>query len=324
MKGIKASVFEIHQVPKHKSRYKALNWLCLGIVLIPIISFIVFNGFPVLLSFISMFTSIDNNNISSMEWNGFQNFAEVFRDELFWKSWLNTLIIGSSQFVTLIVALIISVMLEQNVKGAKVLQVIYFIPYICSSVAVAIMWQWVFNTGNGVLNAILGKIELNSQTGELWYMEWLNSMEHPRRLVFAIYVTIMWQAPAYGIVMFKAALKNVNPSLYEAASLDGAGAFAKFRHVTMPALKSVFLFLLLCSITNGLAVFDSVKVLAPLSWTQEAGPENVALTINYYIYNKGVASMDMELAAVASWVLFIVSFVCSFPVILARNKAAEA
>ena len=259
-----------------------------------------------------------------MEWNGFQNFAEVFRDELFWKSWLNTLIIGSSQFVTLIVALIISVMLEQNVKGAKVLQVIYFIPYICSSVAVAIMWQWVFNTGNGVLNAILGKIELNSQTGELWYMEWLNSMEHPRRLVFAIYVTIMWQAPAYGIVMFKAALKNVNPSLYEAASLDGAGAFAKFRHVTMPAIKSVFLFLLLCSITNGLAVFDSVKVLAPLSWTQEAGPENVALTINYYIYNKGVASMDMELAAVASWVLFIVSFVCSFPVILARNKAAEA
>ena len=149
-------------------------------------------------------------------------------------------------------------------------------------------------------------------------------MEHPRRLVFAIYVTIMWQAPAYGIVMFKAALKNVNPSLYEAASLDGAGAFAKFRHVTMPAIKSVFLFLLLCSITNGLAVFDSVKVLAPLSWTQEAGPENVALTINYYIYNKGVASMDMELAAVASWVLFIVSFVCSFPVILARNKAAEA
>ena len=74
--------------------------------------------------------------------------------------------------------------------------------------------EWIFSTDLGVINAILGK-----------NIEWLNSYDHPTRLVWCVYVTILWQAPAYGIVMFKAALKNVNPSLYEAASIDGANGF---------------------------------------------------------------------------------------------------
>ena len=123
--------------------------------------------------------------------------------------------------------------------------------------------------------------------------------------------------------MFKAALKNVNPSLHEAASLDGAGAFYRFWHVTLPSIKSVLLFLLLASITQGLAVFDSVLVLAPLQWTGVAGPADVGLTVNYYIYIKGVSQGEMEYAAVMSWFLFIVTFALSYPVIKARNKASE-
>ena len=316
--------FDINQMPKHKKKWKPLNYMCLGIALIPIAAFFLFNGFPVVLSFVSMFTDMTNNEIESMRWNGFANFAEVFGEEKFWKSWGITLLLGSSQFVTLIIALIISVLLEQKVKGAKVLQVIYFIPYICSSVAVAIMWQWVFNKDLGVLNAIIGKVEWSKEKGVWDYIDWLNSVDFPFRLDFAIYMTIVWQAPAYGIVMFKAALKNVNPSLYEAASLDGAGGFAKFWHVTIPGIKSVLLFLLLASVTNGLAVFDSVTILAPLTWTQTAGPDDVGLTVNYYIYNQGIQSNKMQLASVASWMLFLVSFAISFPIIRARNKASEA
>ena len=123
--------------------------------------------------------------------------------------------------------------------------------------------------------------------------------------------------------MFKAALKNVNPSLYEAADLDGANGFEKFLHVTLPGIKSVTLFLLLASITQGLAVFDAVTVLAPISWTGVAGPADAGLTINYYIYIKGVQQSEMEYASVMSWALFFVTFAISFFVIRARNKAAE-
>ena len=123
--------------------------------------------------------------------------------------------------------------------------------------------------------------------------------------------------------MFKAALKNVNPSLYEAASIDGANAFNKFWHVTLPGIKSVLLFLLLASITTGLAVFDAVTILAPVQWTGVAGPNDVGLTVNYYIYLKGVQGREMEYASVMSWILFFITFLISFFVIRARNKATE-
>lgn len=314
MNGIKAfdKLSEADSIPKRKIRYKPIAWICLAIVFIPIVAYFVFNGFPVVLSFISMFTDMRKNNLSTMKWNGFQNFKAVFTDTRFWGSWKTTLILATAQFVTLFIALVIAYLLEQKVKGAKVLQVIYFIPYICSGVAVAIMWMQVFDTNLGFLNAVLGK-----------KINWLTDNEHPMRLIFCIYVTIVWQAPAYGIVMFKAALKNVNPALYEAASLDGAGAFNKFWHVTMPSIKSVFLFLLLSSITQGLAVFDAVLVLAPKSWTELAGPQDIALTVNYYIYLKGVDNKEMEYAAVMSWVMFFITFLISFPIIRARNKASE-
>jgi len=314
MNGLKAleNISEFDSIPKRKIKWKPISWICLAIVFIPIIAYFLFNGFPVVLSFISMFTDMDNNDLSTMEWNGFQNFAKVFSDERFWKSWGVTLVLATSQFVTLLIALIIAVLLEQKIKGAKVLQIIYFIPYICSSVAVAIMWMWVFNKDFGILNAILGT-----------HINWLNDVDRPWRLVMCVYVTIVWQAPAYGIVMFKAALKNVNPALYEAASLDGAGAMHKFWHVTIPSIKSVLLFLLLSSVTQGLAVFDSVLVLAPLQWTGVAGPDDVGLTVNYYIYIKGVSHGDMEYAAVMSWFLFLVTMIITYPIIKARNKASE-
>ncbi len=314
MNGIKAlkNLSETDNLPKRKIKWKPLSWICLVIVFIPIVAYFVFNGFPVALSFISMFTDMDNNDLTTMQWNGFANFVSVFQDTRFWKSWGVTLILATSQFVTLFIALIIAVLLEQKVKGAKVLQVIYFIPYICSSVAVAIMWSWVFSKDFGIVNAVLGT-----------KINWLNDTEKPFRLVLCVYITILWQAPAYGIVMFKAALKNVNPSLYEAASLDGASAFYRFIHVTLPSIKSVLLFLVLSSVTQGLAVFDSVLVLAPLQWTGVAGPNDVGLTVNYYIYIKGVSHGEMEYAAVMSWFLFIVTFIITYPIIKARNKASE-
>lgn len=303
-------------VPKRKIKWKPISYLCLAVVFIPIVAYFVFNGFPVVLSFVSMFTDMNANDITTMQWNNFENFKLVFTDAKFWLSWRTTLILATAQIVTLFIALVIAVLLEQKIKGAKVLQVIFFIPYICSSVAVAIMWMQVFDKDFGFLNAIIGKID-----GE--YINWLNDGDNPMRLVFCVYVTIVWQAPAYGIVMFKAALKNVNPALYEAASLDGANGFYKFWHVTLPAIKSVLLFLLLASVTQGLAVFDSVLVLAPLDWTQVAGPDNVGLTVNYYIYLMGVYNDEMEYAAVMSWFMFAVTFLASYPIIKARNKASE-
>ena len=173
MGGIKAlekiSVAEC--VPKRKIRWKPVSWLCLALVFTPIIAYFLFNGFPVVLSFISMFTDMQANDITTMEWNGFDNFRQVFTDPKFWGSWKSTLILATSQIITLLISLVIAVLLEQKVKGAKILQIIFFIPYICSGVAVAIMWMWVFNKDLGILNSILGQ-----------NIDWLNDSDRPMRL----------------------------------------------------------------------------------------------------------------------------------------------
>ena len=214
--------------------------------------------------------------------------------------------------MSLLIALLIATLLEQKIKGAKIFQVLFFIPYICSSIAVAVMWSWIFAYKNGILNAILHT-----------NINWLNNVDNPHTLTWAVFVTILWTAPCYGIVMYKAALRNVNPALYEAASLDGANAFQKFWYVTFPGIKSVTYFLILAGITTGLTVFDQVTVLAPIQWTQVAGPDDAGLTVMYYIYLQGVESSEMEYAAVMSWLLFLVMFVLSFVFIKLRNKAEE-
>ena len=193
-----------------KKKWKPVHWMCFGIALIPIVAFFIFNGMPVVLSFISMFTEMDDNMLDTMRWNNFLNFGTVFTDKSFWKAWGITIWLASAQFVTLAIALVIAVLLEKKTKGAKAMQVLFFIPYICSTVAIAIMWSWIFHGDKlGVLNSIFGS-----------NIKWLNDESHPYRLTWCIYITILWQAPAYGIVMFKAALKNISPTLYEAADLE--------------------------------------------------------------------------------------------------------
>ena len=211
------------RAPK-KKKWKPVQWLCFGIALIPIISFIVFSGVPVVMSFVSMFTEMDNNDLTTMQWNNFQNFVEVFRDERFWGSWGTTFWLATAQVVTLVIALVISVLLNAIRKFSNVFQVIFFIPYICSSIAIAIMWKWIFSSDEaGVLNTILGKTVL-----------WTSD---PKTMTWTIVVAIIWQAPGYGIVMYKAALANIDKEQYEAAALDGAGPVRALTRILVPASR---------------------------------------------------------------------------------------
>ena len=162
------------------------------------------------------------------------------------------------------------------------------------------------------MNAILGT-----------HIKWLNNLENPSTLTWAIFISIVWQAPGYGIVMYCSAFKAISPSLYEAADLDGANAWHKFRHITLPGISSITFFLILAGITAGLTTFDAAKVLAPMSWDNFAGPEDAGLTIMYYIYNTGVKNAEMGYASILSWLLFVVMMIPSVFLVKKRILAME-
>ena len=183
------------------------------------------------------------------------------------------------------------------------------------------MWMWIFDgslqadgvTRGGVLNSILGT-----------NINWLDNPDNPGTLTWAIFISIVWRAPGYGIVMYIAAFKAVNPALHEAAQLDGANAFQRFIHVTLPGIAPTTLYLAMAGVTAGMGIFGEATIMAPINWDQVAGRDDMGLTAMYYIYLEGVKSARMPTAAVMSWFMFIITFVPSFLLLRWRNKKEES
>lgn len=281
-------------------------------VSIPIIGYVIFTLVPIIISFIMQFTTMDGFDISTMKWNNFANFKYVFNDKDFWLSIGVTLLLSINQLISLGVALFISVMLSKKPFGHKIFQAIYFIPYICSSVAVSLMWMWMFDSDTGIINSILEAIG-----GAGARVNWFgDKAAYPWMIIIAC----VWQAPGYGIVMYKAALSQVNPTLYEAGDVDGAGPWKKFFHITLPAIAPTTFFLLMTGIITGLQTFDIAKLFADGSWLGTSGPENIGLTTVLYIYNTFYNFNELPRASVMSWALFIVIFIVSMINFRLRKK----
>ena len=294
---------------KPTKRFNKMYLFCWVGASIPLLGFLLFSGFPLVVSFMAMFSDMERNNIDTMQWNDFANFIRFATDERVWIALRNTAILACSQFVSLLVAIAIAAFLSQNVKGSRLFQTLFFIPYICSTVAIAVMWNNIFGI-KGALNAILNT-----------NIEWLNNMENPYSLTKAIFVAVVWKAPGYGIVMYCSAFKAINPALYEAASLDGANAWHKFRNITLPGNAPITFFLVLSGLLARLSIFDVPTIMAPLSFDGHAGPEDAGLTMMYCIYVEGVQFSNMGYASVMSWFLFLITAIPS--VYFIRKRMAE-
>lgn len=285
-------------------------------IIIPLFGFVFFSGFPLVISFIVQFCDIDYFDLTSLTWNNFATFKAVFSDDLFFKSIYVTLWVASAQLVSLGIALLTSVLLSKKVWGSKVFQVLFFVPYVCSSVAVSIMWIWMFNEDFGIINDILVRL-----FGEGARVRWFNDT---KAYTWMIFIVTVWQAPGYGIVMYKAALASVDPALYEAAQMDGANGFQQFWKITLPAIAPTTFYLLMSGVIAGLLSFDIPKMFSGDNWTGEAGPDYMGLTLVLYIYNKGTKFNDMPAASVMSWVLFVITFIVSFILFKLRNREEKA
>lgn len=305
---------------KKKKKWTLSSVTSLLLAIIPLVGFVLFNGFTLVVSFLVMFCDVDLYDLGSgFDWNNFAGFKAVFVDgwanrqfaldisKYFYRACGITVWVASTQFVTLAIALAISVLLATKPFGGRVFQILFFIPYICSSVAVSIMWKWIFSSDEaGVLNTILGKTVL-----------WTSD---PKTMTWTIVVAIIWQAPGYGIVMYKAALGSVDPALYEAAQMDGANAWTQFYKITLPSIAPTTFYLLMAGVIAGLLSFDIPKLFSPLDWTGEAGPDNMGLTTVLYVYIRGMTYHDMPAASVMSWVMFVITFIASFIMFKMRNR----
>lgn len=260
---------------------------------IPLLGFLIFGLTPLIFSIFLCFNQFKGLRINTGTFVGLQNFASIFKDKLFWTSLYNTLYVVIAVVISLALALFISVLLATNVKFAKVFKVVYFIPYVCSMVAITFMWKWIFDYNSGVLNTVLLNLGWISEK-----INWLNNTEYYRA---AMMVLLVWSGTGFDIILFSAALTSVKRSQYEAAEIDGCGPIKKFFYITFPAISPTTFYLFIMGIIGALQEFTRFQVMSPTG-----GPDYKGMTLGFYLYRTlfpDGGGADLGKASAIGWVI---------------------
>jgi multiple sugar transport system permease protein len=232
-------------------------------------------------------------NLTNAEFVGLENFKEVLSDHMFWQSIVNTLKMAISLPICIVIALVIAFLLTKDIKGRSFFRAVYFVPYVCCAVAVSLMWELIFNQNHGIINSWLG---LTRETAIPWLTD-------SSTYIFCLIIIGIWSGTAYGIVLYGAALTNVNRSLYEAAKVDGANSVRCFFSITLPSVSPTSFYLLTMGLIGSLQEFTRPQM---IGGGQGAGPNNDGLTIVFYIYRRAfVYNNQMGNAAAAALVLAV-------------------
>jgi len=263
-------------------------------IAIPFLLFVIFTAIPVVLALGTGFTNY--SVIGQTKWIGLTNFRRLVSDPFFAIALKNTLIY-TMMYVPLgfLVALGSALILNLHHKGVVVYRVLFYVPVVASTVASATMWYWLLNPTHGVINVVLGWFGINGPA-------WLYSS---RWAMTAIVLMSVWALFGTNMMLFLAGLQYIPRDLYEAATIDGAGALRRFWYVTLPGLRRTTFFVLMLLIINAMQVFDQAYVLT------QGGPGNSTITMVYYIYNQGFGDLKMGYASAMSFVLAVIILIFS-------------
>jgi len=264
-----------------------------------LIGLLAFTVYPLAASLYYSFTDFDV--LSKPVWIGGGNYADMAGDAVFWKSLYNTLYYAAFAIpLGLILSLMVAVLLNQSANGRSFFRTIFFLPSIVPLVAVAMIWAWVFNGQNGLLNHALAPLldGINTVFGtDLKPANWLVD---PYLTKPTLILAGLWQVGGT-VVIFLASLQDVPRSLYESAELDGASAAHKLWHITIPMISPVIYFNLIIGIINALQVFVTPYILMP-----DGATDRSALMYTVYLYDNAFRYNQMGYASAMAWVMFLI------------------
>lgn len=269
-----------------------------------IIGFLLFILVPVIASFFMSFTSW--NGFGNIEFVGLQNYSQLLNDANFKISFLNSILfMVISVPVTLFLSVLIAVILNQGVRFVKVFRTAVFLPYVTATIAVAAVWQLIFNPTMGPINGMLMNFGIDQPPG------WLSS---PSWALISVSIVYIWHSVGYYMVLFLAGLQNIPDYLYEAADLDGAGPISKFFRITLPMLSPVLFFTTIIGVINSFKVFDLIYVLTG------GGPGRSTHVLVYDIYNTAFKQFEYGYASAMAYVLFLLILLISVIQFMGQKK----
>lgn len=241
---------------------------------------------------------------------GWANFRDLFTtDPLFLIAVRNTAVFTVGTLVpTVLISLAVAEVLNRKIKGIGVFRTIAFLPLAVSSVVIAVVWQFVFNTDNGLLNIMLSWAGLGP-------VPWLLD---PNWAMFSLCLVSVWKSVPFATVVLLAAMQGVPETLHEAARIDGAGEVRRFVSITVPMIRGALSFVVVISVINALQAFDLVYVLTG----SNGGPETGTYVLAIMLFQQAFAFLNFGYASALAWVMFAVLLVLTvLQLRLARRNA---
>jgi multiple sugar transport system permease protein len=262
-----------------------------GLVGLWIVGFVLFTGGPILASAVLSFTKYDI--VTPPRWIGLANYNQLFtNDPLFWQSLRVTFVYSILAIpLGLIASMVLALLMNQKVRGIALWRTLYYLPSVISGVPVALLWLWIFNPQFGIVNWVLSLFGIQ---GPGWLLDdtW----------VLPAFVIISLWAVGGGMVIYLAGLQGIPTHLYEAAEIDGATAWSRFWHVTLPMMSPVIFFNLIIGIINSFQTFTLPYVMT------RGGPDNSSMFYGLNLFFNGFQYFKMGYASALAWGLFAVIF----------------
>lgn len=259
------------------------------------IGFAVFTLGPILFAFALAFMHWDGSN--PITFAGLDNFWRLFSDRAFSAAFWNTIIYTAASVpATMACALGLAVLLNQKIAGRNFFRTAMFFPYVASLVAVAVVWNMLFNPEMGPVNMLLYTLGVDPKNLPRW------AADRHWAMVTVILFGV-WKNMGYYMVIYLAGLQGINSELYEAADLDGASAWQKFWYITVPQLAPTSFFVSVMLTIQSFKVFDQIFMIT------QGGPGTSTLVLVYHIYNEAFISWDLGYSSMIALVLFLLVLV---------------
>jgi len=294
-----------------RTKPKARNELTALPFLIPaLIIYVVFLLYPI----------INAISISFYQWDGLSpnrvfvgldNYVYLFtKDDVFWRSLQNSGIwVILSLLLPTTAGLTLAIALNRHLFGRSVFRMVFYLPAIIASIAVATIWGWMYNPSLGVINSVLKQIGLKALT-----QDWLGNRNIA---LFSVFVAYIWTATGPNMVLFLAGLQSVPQELVEAARIDGANRWATFWNVTIPALRPTFVVVIALSIINSLKVFDLIYIMT------YGGPGDSTQVLASWSYFQAFSFNRYGMGMAVAVVLLIITLIIIVPYVIWANREVD-
>lgn len=260
-----------------------------------LIPLVIFWIYPILRS---MFISITDWDYMSPEYNivWFDNFTMLFKDSRFYEALWNTFVFSLWTVIpTIIGGLGLALLLKKEFRGNGIFKFILFSPWITPTVAISIVWTWIYEPSSGIANLILKFFNLPT-------LQWISSSD---TAMLSVVIVTVWKSIGYAMIFYLSALEKVPTDLYEASSLDGAKGWQRFRDVTIPCISPTTFFLAIITMVNSLQAYDQIQILT------QGGPSGSTRTLLYMYYQLGFKEFDMGQSSAIAIVLIVITIFLS-------------